>query len=383
MTRVAVRLLHAEAPAGAGPLTRRLADVRREIAGHVADRFRDAGAEDVAIMAGPPDDTPFGRRLRGLVAGTATDGLVIAGSGSLALARPADLAAFLAVAAAHEPRALANNRYSADAVAVSCVRRLADVPDLPADNALPRWLSEVAGYAVADLLSRPHLGFDVDSPLDALVLARSTGPAAGAAEDRRAARRLDEIAAVAADPRAELLVAGRTSAATLRWLERHVPARVRALVEERGLRAATRLAQAADGSPPPDLTREGPAGRGMSAEPHAGTGARRHGGRPPRSVLGLVLDATGPDALGTVLAELGDAAVVDTRVLLAHRLGSDERGWPSPEDRYASDLLLPDQVADPWLRSLTTAAADAPIPVALGAHSLVGPGLPLALRPRP
>ncbi len=377
MTRVAVRLLHADAPDDAGPLTRRLVAVRRAIAEQVADRFRDAGATDVAIIAGPPDDTAFGRRLRELVAGTRTAGLVIAGSGSLALARPSDLGAFLAVAAAGEPRALANNRYSADAVAISCAGRLAHLPDLPADNALPRWLAEVAGYPVTELRTRRHLGFDVDSPLDAVVLARATGRGTEAAEDMRAARRLDEVAAVAANQRAELLVAGRTSAATLRWLERHVPARVRALVEERGLRAATRLAQGPHGSPARDRRPQGPAG------PHTRAATGRSGDRPPRSVLGLVLDAAGPGALGTVLAELGDAALVDTRVLLAHRLGADERDWPPPEDRYASDLLLPDQVADPWLRSLTSAAADAPIPVALGAHTLVGPGLPLALRPGP
>ena len=68
------------------------------------------------------------------------------------------------------------------------------------------------------------------------------------------------------------------------------------------------------------------------------------------------------------------------RVLLAHRFGADERDWPPAEDRFASDLLLPDRVADPWLRDLTASAAGARIPVALGGHTLVGPGLRLLLR---
>jgi hypothetical protein len=96
----------------------------------------------------------------------------------------------------------------------------------------------------------------------------------------------------------------------------------------------------------------------------------------------MVLDDRGPGALGTVLAELGEAAVIDTRVLLAHRLGADEGRWPTPEDRYASDLLLPDRIRDPWLRSLTAAARDATIPVLVGGHSLIGPGLRLLLRRR-
>ena len=74
------------------------------------------------------------------------------------------------------------------------------------------------------------------------------------------------------------------------------------------------------------------------------------------------------------IAGLADGALIDARVLLAHRLGADERGWPPPEDRFASDLLLPDRVHDPWLRALTEAAAGAPVPIVLGGHSLVGPG---------
>jgi len=96
-------------------------------------------------------------------------------------------------------------------------------------------------------------------------------------------------------------------------------------------------------------------------------------------VLGLVLDDRGPEALGGVLAELGNGALVDSRVLLAHRLGADEAAWPRAEDRFASDLLLADRVADPWLRALTTAARDASIPILLGGHTLVGPGVRLAL----
>lgn len=95
----------------------------------------------------------------------------------------------------------------------------------------------------------------------------------------------------------------------------------------------------------------------------------------------MLLDRDGPSALGPILARLGDAAVVDTRVLLAHRLGADERAWPPLEDRLASDLGMANGVRDPWLRALTESAATATIPVLLGAHSLLGPGLDLLFRP--
>ncbi len=80
------------------------------------------------------------------------------------------------------------------------------------------------------------------------------------------------------------------------------------------------------------------------------------------------------------MATLADAAVVDTRVLLADRLGADEAAWPGAEDRFASDLLLADRVGDPWLRELTAGSLVAPTPIVLGGHSLVGPGIPLLLR---
>jgi hypothetical protein len=246
---------------------------------------------------------------------------------------------------------MTNNRYSADATAISCAESLLALPDLPGDNAIPRWLEEIAGYELRDMGGRWRLAVDLDSPLDLLL----TGLGAGL--PGLAMERLAALNAVAGDRRAELVIAGRTSGTTVRWLERRVPARVRALIEERGLRAASRLA--------------------MDERPGA---APPRTPRPPRSVLGLLLDRDGPAALGSILAQLGDAAIVDSRVLLAHRLGPDEQSWPAAEDRFASDLLLPDRVRDPWLRSLTEAAASAPIPVLLGGHSLVGPGIRLVFR---
>ena len=160
----------------------------------------------------------------------------------------------------------------------------------------------------------------------------------------RVDERLAAVRGIAADPGAELLVAGRLSSDTLRWLEGGTASRTRALVEERGLRSGPRPGQ-------------------------------RH----PASSLGLLLERDGPSSLGAHLARLGEAAVLDTRVLLAHHLGADESGWPSSEDRFASDLLLHERIVDPWLRELTAAAATAPIPVLLGGHTLVGPGLRLAL----
>jgi hypothetical protein len=350
MRDVTVLILHRPAGRDAGPLERLLADARVGLAERHAAGFAAAGAAAVRIVAEDVAE-PFGARLRRLAASLPdAAGLVVLGSGSLALAGAADRRTFVAAAAATRPGALANNRYSADAVALAGAGVLRSLPDLPGDNALPRWLDEVARIPVADLRPRWRLGVDIDAPADLLLpgVARATGMGRLPRVLDAATMRVAAVCSRLTDRRAEVFVAGRTSAATIAALERRAAARLRVLVEERGLRSASRLAQ-----------RDGPAVR------------------PPRSVLGLLLDERGPGALGAIAAELGDAAIIDTRVLLAHRLGPDEGAWPAAEDRFASDLLAPGEISDPWLRTLTAAAAGASIPIALGGHTLVGPGLRL------
>jgi hypothetical protein len=350
---VSVRILHRH-PGDVGPLRLALYRAHETNAKRLFALFGDAGAEDVIVVREGQSGgvRSFGALARSLatarsVAG-AGRGLVLLGSGAMPLATVADARAFVDVAASGDRVALANNRYSADVLAIGRPEALRDLPELAGDNAVPRWLEEVAGYDVTDLRARWRLSVDLDSPLDVLLVdpdADTLGIDTFGLRDSITALR-----ALAADRRAELVLAGRSSATTLRWLERSTASRTRALIEERGIRASARdaVADRAD--------------------------ALR---RPPRSILGMALDDRGPGALGAILAELGDGAIVDSRVLLAHRLGADESAWPPAEDRFASDLLLPDLIGDPWLRAITQAAVDASIPVLLGGHSLVGPGIRL------
>lgn len=348
MTDAHVVILHANPGADAGPLARAVGAARAALAERHRELFTRAGATSVRILAGPPDDVSFGARLRAIASRLGRGGLVVLGSGAVPLLRAADASRLLAVAARDDRVALANNRYSADILAVARAGEvLGGLPDLTTDNALPRWLAEEADVDVSDLRRRWRLGVDIDSPLDLVLLGRGFARHLEHRDREVVEARLEAVRAIAADPRAELLVAGRTSATALGWLERSAAARTRAIVEERGLRTSL------------------------------------PGQRPPASVLGLHLERDGPSSVGAHLARLADAALVDSRVLLAHRLGSDEAGWPSAEDRFASDLLLAERIIDPWLRELTAAAAAAPIPVVLGGHTLVGPGLRLALRRRP
>lgn len=349
MTRVRAIILHPLPGPDAGPLVRAYAAMREANARRLVAAFAGLADEATVLEVGSGSRT-FGEILRTEAARDRDAGLVILGSGSVPLATASDLALFVAAARATGGPALANNRYSADIVAFPAGAPLASLPDLTADNSLPRWLED-HGLPVRDVRGRTRLQIDLDSPLDGLLLAADgSGPFGLAAalqacsvETASVRHAVEGIRAIARDQRAELLVAGRVSAATLRWLERRTASRTRALVEERGLRTA------------------------------------RPGQRAPRSVLGSLLDIRGAAALGAIVAELADAAVIDSRVLLAHRLGADERAWPDAEDRFASDLLADERVRDPWLRELTRSAREGGPPILLVGHTLVGPGLPTVL----
>ena len=170
MRPVAVRILHPDPGPGAGPLERWVAEARAAVAERHRRGFLAAGADDVRIVAGPPDDTPFGRGSGRSSRPSGRRGLVVLGSGAVPLATPADRRAFVAAAGGDGRRALTNNRYSADIVALTCaLDGLASVPELPGDNALPRWLAEAAGYEVTDLRRRWRLAIDIDGPLDAIL----------------------------------------------------------------------------------------------------------------------------------------------------------------------------------------------------------------------
>ncbi len=358
-----VIIFHPPEPAAVAPapLTAIVSRARDLLIEHQAELFLAAGAATVEIVRAR--SSSFGaalahqaHELAGGPRGRQVAGLVVFGAGAVPFLRRSDARRLVRLAASGARRALTNNRYSSDVCAIGDAAVLRDLPALPGDNALPRWLAERAGVAVEELPGRERLAFDLDTPLDLALLALVSGApgplrrlavAAGLAVPR-----LAELRALLGDRTRELLVFGRGSAHGLARLERDAACRVRFLAEERGLRGATALAQGH----------------------HPATA------RPPHATLGRLLAARGgPASLGTTIAELADGAVLDSRVLLADRLGADERSWPGAEDRYASDLLRPVAIRDAWLRDLTAAASASPLPILLGGHTLVGPGLRILL----
>jgi hypothetical protein len=141
-------------------------------------------------------------------------------------------------------------------------------------------------------------------------------------------------------PAKQVIIAGRVPQSTWAYLEGKTLCWMRVFSEERGMRASGRLA---DGL--------------------------------VRSLLADYLEWIGLGGFFQEMSELADAMFLDSRVIMAAH-----KSWPSPADRFNSDLRRPDEIADRFLREFTAAAITAPIPVVLGGHSLVSGGL-LALLP--
>jgi hypothetical protein len=340
-------------------------DAQRLLATDLSQRLGRLGAMVAPLPhAAPRDGDSFhwGRwfaaaaqdRLAG--AGGAVNAIGYAGGGALPLLTDDWLHALLTPEAGE---VVANNRFSADAfvVAGDLEAALAGLEDCDADNAAPRHL-EAAGFAVRDLGAAPYARFDVDTTLD-LALLRLAMRVDGTRvldESVRAfldsARlpgdgelevpHLESLGEVIRDRRAELVVAGRVPSTTWQLLETEAACRVRCLVEERGMRSARDAAQ------------------------------------PPRSILAALMARSSPAGLIAELARLGDAVVLDTRVLMASVAGSsDASAWPPEEDRFASDFGHHARIGTPWLHELTEAAASASVPFLFGGHALVSDGLRL------
>ena len=284
------------------------------------------------------------------------DAIGYAGGGALCLLNDTSLDMLLSPIGGE---VVANNRYSADAfvVAGDLDRALEALLTCETDNAVPRRLSD-AGFAQRDLGSTPWSRFDVDTTMDLALLRLATrlpdtrplDPSVrGFMEMARLpgdraleVPHLDQIGTVIRDRGAELVVAGRVPASTWQELETETACRVRCLVEERGMRSAR--------------------------------GAASH----PRSILAALMARSSPAELIEELARLGDAVVLDTRVLMASVAGSsDASAWPPEEERFASDFGDHKRVTTPWLRELTEAATNASVPFLFGGHALVSDGLRL------
>ena len=292
-----------------------------------------AGVEHLPTPEGP---IHLGHFLAELVAQEQVDRLLYFGGGSAPLLSPeqlVDICQWLAVTARG---IITNNRFASDWAGIVPAGAIpAHQERLPRDNMLGWVLGEEAGLPVRALPPTTATRLDIDTPLELTVLQRH----------RQSGVQLREFLAPLPLPQAQFatilaglqrpasrwLLTGRLAPGPWARLNQLTQCWFRVLSEERGMVSSGRQAAGA-----------------------------------VFSLFAAHRDAVGVERFWRQLAEQADGLLIDTRVLLAHH-----KLWPTDEDRFASDLLQPALIQDPWLRQFTAEAVASGIPLLLGGHSLL------------
>lgn len=304
--------------------------------------WRDALAGlPVELDVDPPGEPfHFGRRLAGLIERHAAQQVLYSGGGSAPLMEAGQWTDALARLGEAQHLAITNNVHSSDWVGFVPAPEAAPLIARQAnDNSIAWALANEAGWPVESVPPSAATRFDLDTPVDVLIAGRHPGIGPHlrryVGELEWEAPQLDGVLAEMARVGGSLMVAGRVSEAAWAALERATRCWVRVFAEERGMRASGRQA------------------RGEV-----------------RSLLADHLERVGIAGFFDELARLANGLLLDSRVILA------ARGlWPSKRDRFNSDLHRWEEIEEPFLRRFTRAAAEAPLPVVLGGHSIVTGGL--------
>lgn len=287
------------------------------------------------------DDEPFhfGKRLRFLIHKHAVQRPFYIGGGSAPLLSATDMARICDTLLAEGDAVISNNYYSADFAAFTPGSAIDRIEPPDTDNNLAYSLHNQAGLRNCPLPQSAGTLMDVDTPTDLMVLKLHPSVERHTRDfldhlDLDSSN-LDAALSVMNDSNPQLIVAGRIGAQAWAHLERHTACRTRVFSEERGMRASGR----------------------------EGTGQ-------VKSLLGSYIEHLGVARFFEMLSTLGDAALIDSRVLFEHF------GLRLPAaDRYNSDLMRPEDIEDPFVREFTAEAKKAPIPVVLGGHSIVAGGI--------
>lgn len=239
---------------------------------------------------------------------------------------------------------ISNNFYSADMIAFTPGSSI-DMIELPEkDNPLARLLVEQAGLKFIPLTRSVSNQFDVDTPADLLLL----GLHPCWKETVQSCLNMDYSRLKAAmacfrDKKAEVIVFGRVNSYVWSRLESQTQCRIRLWAEERGLKSEGRLES-----------------------------------KKARSLAGFLLEKMDFHSFFNTLAQMADAAFIDSRVLFAHFKLSVSR-----KDRFYSDLGNFREIENEFVREFTRASVESSIPVVLGGHSLVSGGMLLLLELMP
>jgi len=280
----------------------------------------------------------FGRALQRIVQEVGADGILYCSGAALPLITADEIEWVLQEVEKAPPRVVVNNLQSIDLVAWNPANYIQRISPPESDNFLG-WLLREAGMERSLIPNSAGIHFDLDTPTDYLVLAVSGrgGPRTKAAVKAISwpQERLRQAADALASELPEVAVIGRVGTPIMDHINRYLRVRLRVVSEERGMKALGREAQ----------------GKVVS-------------------MVADLIDDLGPNRFFERLDGICSAVFFDTRVVFASR-GRRVSEW----DRFHSDLGMPEEIRDPWVRSFTEAALASRVPVILGGHSIVSGGL--------
>ncbi|UOF91379.1 hypothetical protein LSG31_03750 [Fodinisporobacter ferrooxydans] len=282
---------------------------------------------------------------------------IVLGGASLPLAKTADFQCLID-SLQNRPRTVwANNPVSPDVVGWTPIDAIHQIKHVKTDNGLAAALRDQACLIYQLWPDRLQFRFDIDTPIDLWMALRNLNfePSLSKLAQGTFTQENEDLFARAEMNIQGLLcrmkekqlpaitLIGRISPQIVQFLNQEIKVRVRCFSEERGMKGLGRDEQ--------DL------------------------------VWSLVADwferfPSYEDAFQQ-LAKESDAIIMDTRVWMAHH-----RLVLSDEDRFASDLLWDERIADSRLRRLTNAARFCKAPVLLGGHGLVNQGIHFLLKVR-
>ena len=295
-----------------------------------------AGEVNFEHMASSPGPVHVGRTLADVVDRFGVRRLLYFGGGSAPLLGDETLGQVVERLAAAESGIFTNNLFASDWAGIAPASAVVQWQErLPKDNMLGWVLSTEAGLSADSLPPLAASRLDIDTPGDLLTLSLhpATRPHLRSFLEELAldTDALEAALAVLARPASHVFIAGRLAPEAWSALNRVTKCWLRVVSEERGMVSSGRLA------------------RGEAY-----------------SILGQYAERMGLLAFFEMLADHADAALIDSRVLMAHR-----GYWPSNAERFASDMGLVDQIEDAWLREFTALASGSAIPIILGGHGLL------------
>ncbi len=239
------------------------------------------------------------------------------------------------------PCAVVNNLYSTDWMMLNQSSILSGfVNRFPSDNPLGWVLATEAGIRVESMAAEAATRLDIDTPVDIALLRGHAALGQHMSEvvsrlDPVLCGRVDRILRLLQTPASSLAIIGRCSASVWRTLEERTQIWIRMFVEERGMVASRRLAE-----------------------------------NSVKSLIGRMVDQLGPAEFLDWIQDVAQGLLWDNRVWMGMA-----RAWPTPADRFASDLGLVDSIQDARLRNLTQAVKDSDLPVLMGGYGVVAGGV--------